>query len=195
MVQNNVQRNQSRRVGAQLIIILVMLSPEYLQTMCRYNRWMNQKLYAVCATIPDEIRKADKGAFFRSMHGTLNHLLLTDRSWLARFVGEPVQYDSLAEELYSDFAELRAEREKTDTDIKQWVQALTAESLAGDLKFTTMSTGVTKLKPLWLCVIHFFNHQTHHRGQLTTLMEQSGYDSGVTDLAAMPLNSNRQGEI
>ena len=66
-----------------------------LQTMCRYNRWMNEKLYAVCATMPDELRKEDRGAWFHSMHGTLNHLLLADRLWMGRFTGKPFKARSL----------------------------------------------------------------------------------------------------
>src|SRR5687767_304726 len=96
-----------------------------LQTMCRYNRWMNEKLYAVCATMPDELRKEDRGAFFHSMHGTLNHLLLADRIWMGRFTAQPFMARSLDEELYSDFEILRQERAKTDAAIEAWIQALT----------------------------------------------------------------------
>jgi uncharacterized damage-inducible protein DinB len=170
-----------------------MRDSDYLQTMCRYNRWMNQKLYAVCATIPDEIRKEDRGAFFRSMHGTLNHLLLADRVWLGRFLNQPCHFPSLNYELYSDFEELRRERELTDTAIEEWAAGLTEEELALALTFTNMTTGQEATFPLWHCVLHFFNHQTQHRGQLTTLLEQAGFDSGVTDLLLLPgIQSSRQ---
>lgn len=162
-----------------------MQSFDYFQTMCRYNRWMNEKLYAVCATMPDELRKADKGAWFRSMHGTLNHILLADRVWLGRFTGQPFYPTSLAQELYSDFDELQREREKTDNDLQAWLDSLTAEQLAAPFTYTNFQ-GQEGTFPLWALVTHIFNHQTHHRGQLTTLMEQAGYDSGVTDLLAMP---------
>ncbi len=82
----------------------------YAQIMARYNVWMNERLYETCATLTDEARKSDVGAFFRSIHGTLNHILLADRSWMARFRGKPATFKSLDEELYGDFAELRRER-------------------------------------------------------------------------------------
>jgi len=157
----------------------------YFQTLCRYNQWMNDKIYTVCETIPDAQRKADRGAFFRSMHGTLNHILLADRTWLGRFQGQPVPYRSLDQELYSDFGVLRQERAKTDGDLQLWVESLTDEVLCAPFTFTSFQ-GQTATFPLWQLALHLFNHQTHHRGQLTTVMNQCGYDSGVTDLLLMP---------
>ena len=95
-----------------------------VQTMAAYNRWMNDKLYAACADISDEERKADRKAFFKSIHGTLNHILLADRVWFGRFIGRPVMVKSLDQELYTDFAALRAERGSTDQDIEGWAQGL-----------------------------------------------------------------------
>lgn len=166
------------------------MTPEYCQTLARYNRWMNEKLFAVAAELSDEERKRDRGAFFKSIHGTLNHLLLADRVWLGRFTGN-VDGDSLGpggirtldQELYADFGELRAERVNTDEAITHWVSGLTAERLLGPLRY--VRKGVTHEGPLWWAVVHLFNHQTHHRGQLTTLLLQAGRDPGVTDLIAM----------
>src|SRR5437879_7963416 len=90
-----------------------------LRMMAGYNRWMNEKLYAVCAQLSDEDRRRDRKAFFRSIHGTLNHLLLTDRGWLGRFNGKPWTFRSLDQELYADFDELRRERSKTDREIER----------------------------------------------------------------------------
>jgi uncharacterized damage-inducible protein DinB len=154
--------------------------------MCRYNRWMNQKLFAACSELSDELRKADRGAFFRSIHGTFNHILLADRLWLGRFSGVPYKAKSLDEELYADWDELRRERERTDADIEAWVNTLSEEKLAEDFHFTRMSDPEPMTRPLWVCALHVFNHQTHHRGQITTLMEQVGCDSGVTDLPVLP---------
>lgn len=163
-----------------------MITPEYCRLMSRYNRWMNERLYAVCADLPDSVRKEDRGAPFRSVHGTLNHLLLADRAWMGRFTGVPYPARSLDQELYADFAELRREREITDTAIETWVAALTPDRLAADLTFTSLSRPEPRTVPLWFPVMHMFNHQTHHRGQLTTLLEQLGCDFGVTDLMWMP---------
>src|SRR4029434_3118727 len=105
-----------------------MIDTEYPRTMARYNRWMNERLYECCARIPDAERKRDMGAFFKSIHGTLNHLLLADRIWLGRFTGVPFAVTGLDQELYADFAELRRERECTDREIVSWVASLAPEA-------------------------------------------------------------------
>jgi uncharacterized damage-inducible protein DinB len=163
---------------------------EQFQTLCRYNRWMNEKLYAVCATMPDELRRENRGAFFKSVHGTLNHILLADRVWLGRFTGVPFSAPSLDYELYADFDELWRQRRQTDSEIEAWLNALNEEQLAAPFSYRTMINPQEITQPLWQAALHFFNHQTHHRGQLTTLMEQTGYDSGVTDLIAMLREEN-----
>jgi len=167
-----------------------MMSAEWLGAMARYNRWMNDKLYALVAGLGDEARKRDSGAFFKSIHGTLNHLLLTDRVWLARFKGVSAPdgfmgpgIRSLEQELYADFEELRRERALTDDELSGWVAELTPERLAAPLVF--MRRGHRLEAPLWGSVAHLFNHQTHHRGQITTLLSQQGHDPRVTDLVAM----------
>lgn len=154
--------------------------------MARYNRWMNERLYEGCARLTDAQRKEDVGAFFKSIHGTLNHLLLGDRLWMGRFTGVPFIPASLAQELYGDFEELRRERAVTDDAISRWVDSLTDRDLAGDLTYTTIVNPAPRTQPLEFALTHFFNHQTHHRGQLTTLLSQRGIDPGVTDLLWVP---------
>ncbi|HZZ91064.1 MAG TPA: DinB family protein [Usitatibacter sp.] len=154
----------------------------HAQRMARYNRWMNERLYACCANLPDAQRKEDAGAFFKSIHGTLNHLLLADRVWMGRFTGVPFAVQSLAQQLYADFEELRAERVRTDADIMAWTEALREEDLDGVLGYTSIVNPAQRTVAMDLAVMHFFNHQTHHRGQLTTLLSQRGIDPGVTDL-------------
>jgi uncharacterized damage-inducible protein DinB len=170
-----------------------MMSPDWLGACARYNRWMNEKLYGVAATLSDEARKRDVGAFFKSIHGTFNHLLVADRIWLARFTGAtlpdgllgPSGIRSLDQELYADFGDLRRERALTDDELSAWVSGLTEERLAAPLVY--MRLGQEQTCPLWWVVAHVFNHQTHHRGQITTLLTQQGCDPGVTDLFAMLL--------
>ena len=154
--------------------------------MASYNRWMNERLYAVCAELSDEERKRDRRAPFHSIHGTLNHLLLADRVWLGRFTGQPFPARALDQELYADFAALRRERAVTDAAIEAWVAALDETSLRASFRFASLTNPQVRETPLWFCVSHFFNHQTHHRGQLTTLLEQVGVDFGVTDLLVLP---------
>lgn len=168
-----------------------MLTLDWLAALARYNRWMNEKLYSLAATLSDDERKQDERAFFRSIHGTFNHILLADRVWLARFNGTSVPNGfmgpdgirSLDQELYSDFAELRRERARTDADLSEWVAGLNEERLT--LPLTFLRRGQRLEVPLWWTVTHVFNHQTHHRGQITTLFTQKGVDPGTTDLFAM----------
>ena len=162
------------------------MTVEYFQTLSRYNRWMNEKLYDVCDSMPDELRREDRGAWFKSVHGTLNHVLLCDRLWLGRFAHQPYPAHSLDEELFHDWDEMKREREKTDDAIDAWLASLCDEQLQVPLTFTGISNPQERTMVLWVVTAHMFNHQTHHRGQLTTLMEQSGYDSGGTDLLVMP---------
>jgi uncharacterized damage-inducible protein DinB len=163
-----------------------MTSTDWARTMGRYNRWMNERLYALCAELPDEERKRDRGAFFRSIHGTLNHLLVADHIWMGRFAGPPRAFQSLDHELCADFAALRAERAAMDDRIDAYVAGLGDAALAGDLVYTSMVRPEPRRIPLWAALTHFFNHQTHHRGQLTTLLFQAGRDPGVTDLLWQP---------
>jgi uncharacterized damage-inducible protein DinB len=157
---------------------------------------MNDKLYAICAGLSDEVRKRDAGAFFGSIHGTLNHLLLADYAWMRRFTGHHETYcartpdgteidvTSLDQILYDDFDALRRERERVDGLILDWSKGLRDDDLRAPLSYRT-SAGERYEHPLWWAVSHFFNHQTHHRGQLTTLLLQVGEDPGVTDLVAL----------
>ena len=151
------------------------MKPQQYRVMAAYNRQMNRQFYTACAELSEADLKKDRGVFFTSIHGTLNHMLLTDRLWLGSFTGNPVAFGSLAEELYSAFDELRAERQRTDEDILAWADTLTTETLEAPCNEQLTF-------PLWLAVTHFFNHQAHHRGQLSALLGQCGLDYGVTDL-------------
>jgi uncharacterized damage-inducible protein DinB len=159
--------------------------------MAAYNEWMNSRLYAVCAAVSDDERRRDRGAFFKSIHGTLNHLLLADKVWLGRFLGEPFAVKSLDQELFHAFEDLERARVETDRQIVGWAATLTDEVLAGTLNYTSISNPAPHSVELSLAVMHLFNHQTHHRGQLTTLLGQCGKDYGVTDLLALPEDIRR----
>lgn len=163
-----------------------MYAGNYYRLMAEYNRWMNQNLYAVCAEIPDDKRKADLGAFFKSIHGTLNHILWGDRAWLRRFTDHPFTLPAMGEDLFADFVELRTEREKMDEYILDWAGKLHADWLSGPLEFKSVIDGKTRRGPRWVFVTQAFNHQTHHRGQVTTLITQLGHDPGVTDIPWLP---------
>jgi uncharacterized damage-inducible protein DinB len=141
---------------------------------------MNDKLYALAAELSDEERKRDLGAFFQSLHGTLHHLILADRIWLSRFEGTTLTQDP---SLANDFDKLRAARKIEDERILKFADGLTDAKMTADFSYKNMR-GDPFTHPLWWAVSHAFNHQTHHRGQATTLLMQLGKDPGVTDLIA-----------
>jgi len=159
---------------------------DYAMIMARYNQWMNAKLYEAAASMSDEQRKADRGAFFKSIHGALNHLLLADRSWMQRFHGEPVTMKSADEELFEDFDALRAARIAMDQRLIDWAATLEAVGSAHHFTFYSVVYQKQITMPYVAAVMQVFNHQTHHRGQVTTLLSQFGVDVGVTDLPVMP---------
>jgi len=101
-----------------------MYNGTYFELMAHYNRWMNRNLYAICAKSPDADRRKNLGAFFRSVHGTLNHILYGDKAWMGRFIKEPFSVKVMGQDLYGDFAELREDRENTDQTIIEWAARL-----------------------------------------------------------------------
>ena len=163
-----------------------MISAEYATTLARYNEWMNSRLFALCATLPDAELRADRAAFFGSIYATLNHIAYGDLAFLARFTGEPAAVPELGADLFGDFATLRTEREALDARLAAWAATLTPEWLAAPLTYTSKVDGAVRTRPRWLLVAHLFNHQAHHRGQVTTLLRQRGLDMGSTDLPFMP---------
>lgn len=164
-----------------------MFAGNYAQLMAEYNRWMNEKLYAACAPLADEERKRDRGAFFKSIHGSLNHILWGDRAWLARFNGKRYDTGPVGADLYADFAELRAARAAMDREILDWAAGVTPGWLQEPMTWTSRLYGFTQTQPRWVLVTQMFNHQTHHRGQIATLLSQLGVDVGVTDLPLLPV--------
>ena len=172
-----------------------MIDAEHCQTLAAYNTWMNEKLYECAAQLTDADRKLDRGAFFRSIHSTLNHLLWADRLWLSRFNGRKYDVGAIGVDLYGDFDHLRLARVEMDADLTDWAQHLHSDRLAGPLTWFSGVAQRDMTRPLWLCVTQLFNHQTHHRGQVTTLLKQAGIDPGVTDLPWAPLARDASGRV
>lgn len=165
----------------------------HLQLLAEYNRWMNRSLFASAAKLPADAIKADRGAFFGSILGTLNHLVVADTIWLKRFsthaacaatlqpmsdVPLPTRLD---QNLHSDLSSLQSYREWLDELIIKFVASLGDEALSQSLAFSSLK-GIQSARNFHAVLIHFFNHQTHHRGQVTTLLFQAGVDPGATDL-------------
>jgi uncharacterized damage-inducible protein DinB len=147
-----------------------------------YNRWANHKLYEAVAQLSDSQYRADRGAFFKSVHGTLNHLLVTDRIWLQRFTGEGDVPDRLDAILFEDFAALRQARVAEDARIVTYVDDLDDQRLAGIISYRRVSGPERFEQPLAPALGHLFNHQTHHRGQVHALLTGLVNDAPELDL-------------
>src|SRR5271169_3638613 len=147
-----------------------------------YNAWVNERLYDAAARIPDAEYRRDRGAFFGSLHGTLNHLLLGDRIWMYRFTGtgeEPKKLDAI---LYEDFSDLRAHRHAEDTRITRYIAALSEKDLAGTIRYRSTRSPAEIEQHLAPLLLHFFNHQTHHRGQAHCLLTEITGEAPSFDL-------------
>lgn len=143
---------------------------EHYRMFAAYNAWANERLYDAAAKLSDADYRADRGAFFKSVHGTLNHLLVADRIWMRRFTGEgdaPAQLDAI---LFEELSALHAARRKEDERIARYVDRLDDAALAGNFTYRTISRPATITQPLAPALDHFFNHQTHHRGQAHCLL-------------------------
>jgi uncharacterized damage-inducible protein DinB len=163
-----------------------MISIEYCQLLARYNRWMNERIYAALGSWSDGDRRRDRGAFFGSVQRTLNHILWGDRVWLGRFIGVPCTAAAYGADMFPAFADLARERDATDTAMLDWAGGLAPVWLAGTLEYRAASDGRLRQLPAWIAATHLFQHAAHHRGQLTTLMKQAGTDPGITDLPYLP---------
>jgi uncharacterized damage-inducible protein DinB len=130
-----------------------------------YNAWANERIYNAAEKLSAEEYRADRGAFFKSMHGTLNHLLCADRIWMKRFTGQGDAPDRLDAILHETFAPLRAARDREDARISAYVEQLTEDELVSTFSFMTITNPKQVTQPLAPALDHFFNHQTHHRGQ------------------------------
>lgn len=173
--------------------------------MAEYNAWMNAKLYEAAAGLSAEEIARERGAFFGSILGTLNHLVVADTIWLKRFAEHPARHAALEplrhapmpqrldEWPFADFAALRAHRQRMDATIRDWAAALSEDDLSAPLRYAN-TRGEPFVRDTFALLMHFFNHQTHHRGQITTLLSQAGQDVGVTDLLALiPVQDGKTG--
>ncbi|WP_431097549.1 DinB family protein [Polaromonas aquatica] len=165
--------------------------------LARYNRWFNQHVYDAGEQLTDEERKRDRGAFFGSIHNTLNHVMWGDQAWLKRFAAQGVTFEALPDSLlalpagalhgtvlFEDWAALRAQRERLDVAIEDFANRMPPDYPLRTMRYAN-TRGVQREHPAWQALTHFFNHQTHHRGQVTALLMQAGVDPGTTDLIAI----------
>ena len=165
----------------------------HVTLLARYNEWMNNKLYEAAATLPPGELEADHGAFFGSLFATLNHIAVGDTIWLKRFAGHPRFAAALApvaalpapaaldQLLFDSLPALRERRAFLDRLVLSWTAALAEDDLDAVISYRRFN-GEANNRQLGMLLLHFFNHQTHHRGQASTLLSQAGVDVGVTDL-------------
>jgi uncharacterized damage-inducible protein DinB len=142
----------------------------HVRMLAGYNAWANRRLYEAASRLSDAQYRADRGAFFKSVHGTLNHLLVTDRIWMRRFTGEGEVAGSLDAILFERFDDLRRAREAEDRRIEDYAAGLSEADLAGTISYRRVSTPDVFVQPLGPALAHVFNHQTHHRGQAHGLL-------------------------
>lgn len=165
-----------------------MITPDYVQMMARYNRWQNQSMYAAAATLSPDARAEDRGAFFGSIHATLSHLLWGDTIWMSRFAGGGAPGGGIAGSpaFAPDWDVLCRDRVAMDDRIVGWASALDPIAPGTQLAWHSGALGRDVQKPLTLCITHFFNHQTHHRGQVHAMLTAAGARPGDTDLFILP---------
>lgn len=158
-----------------------MISAEYVQTLAAYNTDMNNAVYGAAEQLDIEERERDRGAFFGSVVGTLNHLLWADGMWMSRFEEQARPPGGFTHRMAERWETLKILRVAMDRRIESWAQTLSPDWLEAPFHWVS-SSGKKGEQPAWLLVTHLFNHSTHHRGQLSTLLFQRGIDIGVTDL-------------
>jgi uncharacterized damage-inducible protein DinB len=161
-----------------------MITPAYVSLMAEYNAEMNRRLYAAAGRLTDAERKTDRGAFWGSIHRTLTHLLWGDTQWMSRFDDwpKPEVPGKQSADMIDDFATLCARREKADADIVAWAGRVDDAWLASDLVWFSGAAQKEMHGKKGPLVVHFFNHQTHHRGQVHALLTACGQETGDTDL-------------
>jgi uncharacterized damage-inducible protein DinB len=161
-----------------------MITQAYVRTMAAYNAEMNRRLYDAAARLDEAERRASKGAFWGSIHGTLVHILWGDHQWMSRFDDWPRPATPIkqSDRFVEEFSELRLARDKADADISAWAMRVDQPWLDEDLVWFSGAAGREMRMPKRLLVTHFFNHQTHHRGQAHALITAAGQETGDTDL-------------
>lgn len=149
---------------------MVFSPAAHYRVFAYYNEWANHRLYGAVGRLTAEQYRADRGAFFKSVHGTINHLLATDRIWMKRLTGEGEAPDRLNAILFDAFDELRAAREAEDRRIINYIDRLDDTNIEETIKYRRISSPEPVEQQLGPALAHWFNHQTHHRGQVHTLL-------------------------
>jgi uncharacterized damage-inducible protein DinB len=156
----------------------------HFRVFAGYNTWANALVYDQAAKLSDADYRADRGAFFKSVHGTLNHLLVADRIWMHRFTGDGETTQLLDAILHESFNDLRAARAAEDARIETFIDGLDEDQLARAFSYRAISRPAQVEQTLDAALAHFFNHQTHHRGQVHCLLTMLTGEGPCLDLVA-----------
>ncbi len=161
-----------------------MIDPAFVRTMARYNAWQNESLMTAADGLTDEERRLDRGAFFKSIHGTFNHILWADEVWLSRLTGsEKPSVGGRDSSIYvDDWEAFRKRRRERDQTILDWAESMDGDWLCGTLIWYSGAAGREIGKPRAFAIAHVFNHQTHHRGQIHAMLTAAGAKPDDTDL-------------
>jgi uncharacterized damage-inducible protein DinB len=161
-----------------------MIDASYVRTMAAYNAAMNQRLYEAASRLGDEERRAERGVFWGSIHGTLGHILWADRMQMSRFAGWPKPEVPLRDSgrIVGSFEDLSRARVAMDEAIVQWAATLDPRWFDGELTWYSAAIDRTVTCDKGLLIAHLFNHQTHHRGQVHALITRAGGTVADTDL-------------
>lgn len=166
-----------------------MISAAYVRQMAQYNRWQNNQVAAFIEVMDEAALTQDRGAFFGSILGTLNHILFADTMWLRRFgfdVALPPKGDGTTTDLTANAADWTVARAAIDANLTRWAAGITDDVLNQPLTWHSAATGTDYTHNTALCVVGFINHQTHHRGQVHAMLTAAGSDAPVSDLVYMP---------
>ncbi|MDH3693618.1 MAG: damage-inducible protein DinB [Gammaproteobacteria bacterium] len=165
-----------------------MISTEYIRLMAAYTSWQNQNIYHAADTLSDIERKEDRGAFFGSIHATLNHLLWGDQVWMHRLAGtpKPTQPDiSGSVNTHEDWDALKADRISTDRALIEWVSRVKEDDIRGNFTWYSGISQTEVCRPRWALVVQLFNHGTHHRGQVHAMLTAAGAKPDDTDVQCL----------
>lgn len=172
-----------------------MISVSHVCTMARYNAWQNRSLYSAAGSLTGAEREKQRGAFFGTIHNTLSHILWGDQQWMSRFAPDKVSKPPLLVRdhpgNYPAWTDLEARRTAFDQTMIDWADALDPAWLEGDLTWYSGAAKAELVKPRWVLVVHMFNHQTHHRGQVHAMLTAAGARPDDTDLMLMEMVATR----
>ena len=166
-----------------------MITQEFVTTFANYNVWQNESLVAAANDLDSAARDMDRGAFFGSITATFNHLLWADRIWLSRFADAPGPDQTSAKDSAIETAnwpDFMSARKEQDSRIQRWSVDVTDADLRKPLKWYSSVVGRQMSEPLGLCIMHMYNHQTHHRGQIHAMLTAAGANPDATDIIVMP---------